>query len=53
MRVNFEIEKFIKGKNSWGFLVFPSIGVGYCDKFLCFYLYLFAWSFSIDFDWSN
>lgn len=53
MKVNFEIGCTCKNKKDWGVVLIPTISIGYCDKFFCFSLYVFAWEFSIDFNWDK
>ena len=53
MKVNFETKKYFRNKKDWGFLLIPTIGIGYNDKFLCFSLYILTWEFSVDFDWDK
>lgn len=35
------------------FLILPTIGIGYCRKFLHITLYILAWEFSVEFNWEE
>ena len=40
-------------KNEWFCMMLPSLGIGYCNKFLSITLYVLIWEFSLNLNWEE
>lgn len=52
MKIGFSVTSSYEPKD-WFFMLTPSIGTGYCEKYLHVTLYFLVWEFSVEFDWEG
>jgi len=53
MKVNFGFQRLYINIKEYEFVLLPTIGVGYCNKFLSISLYILAWEFFVCFNWEE